>query len=388
MRLERTGVPKIYAIADAGVLSGRGLAEGALRIAEAGVSWIQVRGKELAESRLCEEVLRIADHRVNRPFVLWVNDRPDVALLYGAEGVHLGQDDLPPSAARRVVGADCWIGRSTHDLQQVGKADADPDVDLIALGPIFETRNKVDPDPVVGLEALGEARRITDKPLVAIGGLGERNLHLALQAGADSVALLGAVCRGDVAANCARLLAAAADCCPQQRVARAKLVFLTGFMGAGKSRVGRLLSELLDFSFTDLDSRIEERAGRTIVEIFSGVGEEGFRALESEALVEVAEIEGVVVATGGGVVGSVNNRQAMRAAGTIVWLDPDIDTILSRLSEESIARRPLLRSEEEARRLWLARLAHYEDCDLRIRIGAEEEAHAVAGRVAEQLSMA
>ncbi len=210
-RIERARVPKIYAIADAGVLGGTALSEAASRIAGAGVTWIQLRAKELSESRLCEEVLRIVDQRMNRPFVLWINDRPDVASLCGAEGVHLGQDDLPPSAARLVVGDACWIGRSTHDLDQVAEADRDPDVDLIALGPVFETRNKVDPDPVVGLEALSEARRSTEKPLVAIGGLSATNLHLALQAGADSVALLGAVCRGDIEANCRLLSAAAAS---------------------------------------------------------------------------------------------------------------------------------------------------------------------------------
>jgi len=163
-------------------------------------------------------------------------------------------------------------------------------------------------------------------------------------------------------------------------------VFLTGFMGAGKSTVGRLVGELLHLPFVDLDGRIEEQAGRPIVEIFSDVGEVGFRALESEALVEIARLSGVVVATGGGVVASGSNRRTMHAAGTIVWLDPDIDTLLSRLSAEAIAERPLLGSREEARRLWQTRLAHYEDCDLRIRVRADEGALAVAGRIVEHLT--
>ncbi|MEE8166454.1 MAG: shikimate kinase [Myxococcota bacterium] len=165
-------------------------------------------------------------------------------------------------------------------------------------------------------------------------------------------------------------------------------VFLTGFMGAGKSSVGRLVGELLHLPFVDLDGYIEEQAGRPIAEIFSDVGEVGFRALESEALVEIAQLSGVVVATGGGIVGTESNRQMMHAAGTIVWLDPDIDTILSRLSDQAIAERPLLGSHEEARRLWQTRVAHYEDCDLRIRVHSDEGARAVAGRVVAHLTVA
>ena len=211
MRLDRALLPPIYAIADAGALGNASIAAAVGRIAAAGLSWIQVRAKELGESRLCAEIRAILSARSEAPLVLWINDRPDLAALFGATGVHLGQDDLPPVAARQIVGEDCWIGRSTHNLQQLEEADRDPDVDLIALGPIFATRSKARPDPVVGLETLSEARRRTPKPLVAIGGLSEANLRTVLAAGADAAVVLSALCQGDVENNSRRLAAIAAE---------------------------------------------------------------------------------------------------------------------------------------------------------------------------------
>ena len=210
-RLARAQLPPIYAIADANVLGEVSLSDAVGRMAAAGLSWIQVRAKGLGEFQLCAELVKIQSARTPGSMVLWVNDRPDLAALFGAEGVHLGQDDLPPSAVRAVVGDACWIGCSTHDLEQLQRADDDPEVDLIALGPIFETGNKANPDPVVGLATLREARRRTEKPLVAIGGLGEESLRPALEAGADSVVLLGALCAGDVESNSRRFAALTAE---------------------------------------------------------------------------------------------------------------------------------------------------------------------------------
>jgi len=128
-----------------------------------------------------------------------------------AAGVHLGQRDLPPAAARRVVGPDCRIGLSTHDDEQLAAAAADPDVDLVAVGPVFPTASKASPDPVVGLGFVRRARAATSKPLVAIGGIDAGNLAQVLAAGADEVAVLSALCRGDLEDNLGRLLAAARD---------------------------------------------------------------------------------------------------------------------------------------------------------------------------------
>lgn len=176
-------------------------------MAHAGVRWIQVRAKSALDADL-ERLLLSAAARVREyGGRLWVNDRPDLARIVGADGVHLGQDDLPPGAARRTVGGEAWIGQSTHDLEQLARADADPEVDVIAHGPVYSTTGKARPDPVVGLESVRRARALSSKPLVAIGGIDAENARDVLAAGADTIAVLGAICRGDVAANCRRLLA-------------------------------------------------------------------------------------------------------------------------------------------------------------------------------------
>lgn len=124
---------------------------------------------------------------------LWIDDRPDVAALVGAFGVHVGQSDLPPLSARRVVGPEMRIGRSTHDALQFAEADADPEVDVIALGPIFATASKENPEAVVGLDQLAAWCARTTKPVVAIGGIDADRLAEVFAAGADSAAVLGAI---------------------------------------------------------------------------------------------------------------------------------------------------------------------------------------------------
>lgn len=190
------------------MLAPVGVAAGVRQMVEAGVRWVQVRAKETADGQLYEELLACAALRRELPYFLWVNDRPDLARLVGADGVHVGQDDLAPAVVRRIVGPETVIGRSTHDLRQVEEAAADPEVDVVAFGPVYPTASKARPDPVVGLESLRRARARTDKPLVAIGGIDAERLRDALAAGADSAAVLSAVCQGDVEANCRRLLAA------------------------------------------------------------------------------------------------------------------------------------------------------------------------------------
>ena len=118
-----------------------------------------------------------------------IDDRADIARLLGA-GVHLGQEDLPPRLARRIVGPEAVIGFSTHNAEQLEAAAEEP-VDYLALGPIFETSSKERPDPVVGLERLRAWRRLTERPLVAIGGITRANAPAVLAAGADSVAVIG-----------------------------------------------------------------------------------------------------------------------------------------------------------------------------------------------------
>ncbi|HVT57936.1 MAG TPA: thiamine phosphate synthase [Thermoanaerobaculia bacterium] len=203
----------LYAIVDAEVLGPAGVPGAVGEIAASGIGWLQLRAKSFSGRELftvAEGCLRALAGSGAR---LWIDDRADVAALLPVAGVHVGQHDLPPRAVRQVVGDRFWIGLSTHTRAQLEAADADPDVDLIAVGPIFPTAGKARPDPVVGVSFLRWARRRTCKPLVAIGGIGPGNLEQVLAAGADAAAVLGAVCRGGVAAvgaNCRRLLAAAA----------------------------------------------------------------------------------------------------------------------------------------------------------------------------------
>ncbi len=205
---------RIYAIADAEALHPTPLAAAVRDIAESGIRWIQVRAKRLSGSELfrqMEECCKALDASAGSGARLWMDDRADLAALFPVAGVHVGQRDLPPAAVRRVVGPSVWIGLSTHGKEQLEAADADPEVDVIAVGPIFPTTGKENPSPVVGLDFLRWARSRTAKPLVAIGGIESGNVAEVLAAGADTAAVLGAVCRGDdIRANCRRLLAAAA----------------------------------------------------------------------------------------------------------------------------------------------------------------------------------
>ena len=126
---------------------------------------------------------------------LIINDRVDIALALGADGVHLGQDDLPPEAARELLGPDVIIGFSTHNIDQAIGAARLP-VDYIAIGPIFATLSKENPDPVVGIDGLRRVReQASHMPIVAIGGITERNARSVIEAGADAVAVISALLR-------------------------------------------------------------------------------------------------------------------------------------------------------------------------------------------------
>ncbi len=201
---------RIYAIADAEALAPRGLAESAVIMAQAGITTIQLRGKRLADDELFAETERCLRGLEGWPGTLWIDDRVDVAMLLPVAGVHLGRNDLPAAAARRLLPASARIGLSTHDAPQLVEADMDTAADWIALGPIFATRSKRNPEPVVGLERLRQLRGITAKPLIAIGGVQCADVASVLATGADSVAMIQAVCVGDIARNCRELLSAAA----------------------------------------------------------------------------------------------------------------------------------------------------------------------------------
>jgi len=182
-------IPRFYAIIDPVRAGGRLPAVVARELLSAGVRLIQFRDKHASSRQLYETCVELKELLRDCGCNLVVNDRADVARATDVEGVHLGQSDLPVEMARRVLAPGQWIGCSTHSLNQVVEADRTT-ADYIAFGPIFPTASKENPDPVVGLEGLREARRATGKPLVAIGGITLRNACEVLGAGADSVAVI------------------------------------------------------------------------------------------------------------------------------------------------------------------------------------------------------
>jgi len=188
----RLTLPKIYPITDR-QLSGLSHAEQVRRLINGGATFVQLREKHLPAIdflRDAEAASKVAGtHRVT----LIINDRVDIAMASGARGVHLGQDDMPVEAARRLLRDDALVGFSTHTQLQMEAAARLP-IDYVAFGPIFTTRTKQDHDPTVGLEQLSAARNIAaDLPLVAIGGITPANVQAVLEAGADSVAVISAV---------------------------------------------------------------------------------------------------------------------------------------------------------------------------------------------------
>jgi thiamine-phosphate pyrophosphorylase len=162
---------------------------------------------------LCDDVSRSVEIAHRHGAILIVNDRVDIALMTGADGVHLGQDDLPPTAARQLLGEKAIIGFSTHNLTQAKSSLAEGVADYIAFGPIFATSTKVDHDPIVGLRQLAEIRRtVGDFPLVAIGGIGLKSVTDVIEAGADSAAMISEFHRpGETIAERLHQLTAAAN---------------------------------------------------------------------------------------------------------------------------------------------------------------------------------
>ena len=187
-------LPKLYPITDAR-LTGLSHAEQVARFIEGGATLVQLREKHLAPREFygeAEAALRVARAAGVR---LIINDRADIALALGAYGVHLGQDDLPPEAARRLLGPAAIIGFSTHNIDQAIDATRLP-IDYIAIGPIFATSSKENPDPVVGLEGLRRVRgRVDRMPLVAIGGIDDQNAGRVLESGADAIAVISLLLR-------------------------------------------------------------------------------------------------------------------------------------------------------------------------------------------------
>jgi len=182
-------LPRLYAIIDPAQCGGRSPLEVAAALLAAGVRLIQLRDKQASSRDLYATAQQLAAYIREHGGTFIVNDRADVALASGADGVHVGQDDLPVESARAILGPDKLIGYSTHVLEQVREADQSS-AHYIAFGPIFPTTSKVNPDAVVGLKGLREARKATSKPLVAIGGITLATARAIIEAGADSLAVI------------------------------------------------------------------------------------------------------------------------------------------------------------------------------------------------------
>ena len=187
-------ISRLYAIADAEILAVRGvaLADFAGDLRAAGVGLVQYRDKTGSPQEVLRAAAILREAMAGSACRLIMNDRADLAVLANFDGVHVGQDDLSPDDARRIVGPDRIVGVSTHTYEQVRLADQSC-TDYIAIGPIFVTRTKRKPDPVVGLEGVRRARALTRKPLVAIGGLTRANARSVTDAGANSIAIISAL---------------------------------------------------------------------------------------------------------------------------------------------------------------------------------------------------
>ena len=182
-------LPRLYAILDTGLFrEDAALMAAAQELAAGGVTLLQYRNKS-GKARQMLEQARELKRLLGDSVKLIMNDRADLCLAAEFSGIHVGQDDLSPQGARKVIGPKLWLGVSTHNPPQVIEADK-TSVDYIAIGPVFATSSKANPDPVIGLDGVRQARALTRKPLVAIGGITRENCRSVIDAGADSVAVI------------------------------------------------------------------------------------------------------------------------------------------------------------------------------------------------------
>ena len=187
-------LPRLYAILDAaGFPDADALFTAGDELAAGGITLLQYRNKS-GNARQMLDQARELKRRVGDRVKLIMNDRADLCLAAELDGLHVGQDDLSPEAARRIIGPDRILGVSTHNPEQLAAADQ-TDADYLAIGPVFATSSKANPDPVVGLDGVHRARELTGKPLVAIGGITRANARSVIEAGADLIAVISELIR-------------------------------------------------------------------------------------------------------------------------------------------------------------------------------------------------
>jgi thiamine-phosphate pyrophosphorylase len=187
-------LPRLYAIVDASCfLDTEALCQTADELAAGGVTLLQYRNKS-GNARQMLEQARALKRRLGNSVKLIMNDRADLCLAAEFDGVHLGQEDLSPEGARKVIGDALWLGVSTHNLEQLAQADR-TSANYLAIGPVFATGSKANPDPIIGIGGVREVRMLTRKPLVAIGGISRANCQEVIAAGADAVAVISDLLR-------------------------------------------------------------------------------------------------------------------------------------------------------------------------------------------------
>ena len=203
-------IPRLYAIIDSAAYStAESLIAFSKELAAGGCTLLQYRNKAGNARVMLQQARELRRHVGSHPNVaknatlewatqdsvrLIMNDRADLCLTAGFDGVHVGQEDLSPEAVRGIIGPERWLGVSTHNPEQLREADL-TSADYLAIGPVFATPSKERPDPVVGLEGVRRARALTRKPLVAIGGITRANAASVIEAGADSVAVISDLVR-------------------------------------------------------------------------------------------------------------------------------------------------------------------------------------------------
>lgn len=371
-------LPPLYPLTDARL--DRAPSDQVRRYGEAGFPLVQFRGKPLepdAQMAELRRALRASAEQGGWPLVV-VNDRADLAVLAAAEGLppwglHLGQEDLPPSEAARLPGlVGLHVGTSTHDPAEWGSVDAA--CDHAGVGPVRGTATKADHAAPLGFEglALGCAvLRARDLAPVAIGGLGFEDLEACFAAGAESVAMVSALALEEDPAG--RLWQAqAARWRARPPVPPGRALLLAGSSGCGKSTLGPALAARLGLPFRDLDTIIEEEAGKSIPAIFAEDGEAAFRVLEGRLLPPQLAAP-AVVALGGGAWESETVRRAAEAAGAAaLWLAERPEVCWARVAGDP--QRPLAGDREAFLARHRARLGRWSrlPCVLPLGRGPEE----------------
>lgn len=365
-------LPPIYAITSGEARSAGEVDRTAGRLFAAGIRFLQVRERLLPDRELLEAVEAVSCRAAQSGATLIVNDRVDVARLAGV-GVHLGEEDLPATLARPLVGAGVPLGVSTHDPAAARVAFADASCDYVAFGPIFASTTKTE-RPARGVGALTAVAAEKTKALVAVGGITAERLDDVFDAGADSAAVIGALFAGGrLEENTRSLLDRARRRNPPGRL------YLVGFMGSGKTAIGRRIALRTGIPSVDLDAEIERTSGLTVRAIFEALGEPAFRERESAFLAGTEALPNAVVSTGGGAYVSESNRRAIARLGTAIFLDVPFDVLRARLSGKT--DRPLFVSAAQAASLYTERDPFYRMAPVHVTLTGRESIEESADKV-------